>query len=210
MLQAVTREEQRWAQPEKFVSCIWEKADRDEGDFSASGPSRPLKRHDHSPRSPRTVSVPYRNLPEWYVTSTIVPALERDIPLCDPEQEAEEMIAGPSSSPSCAHNPPSHLLVCNPTSHRKSTPAGRDHFLENGPSRLHSTHHSFLHAIHLQLAHHSPCRTTSRKAAPHPRWLDCVHSAERCPDWHRSWPHCISTVRSHLDPVIFSIRSTVP
>jgi len=114
---------------------------------------RPLKRHDHSPRSPRTVSVPYRNLPEWYVTSTIVPALERDIPLCDPEQEAEEMIAGPSSSPSCAHNPPSHLLVCNPTSHRKSTPAGRDHFLENGPSRLHSTHHSFLHAIHLQLSH---------------------------------------------------------
>jgi len=26
---------------------------------------RSLKRHDHSPRSPRTVSVPYRNLPEW-------------------------------------------------------------------------------------------------------------------------------------------------
>jgi len=33
------------------------------------------------------------------------PAKYRDMPLRDPEQEAEEMIAGPSSS-SCAHNPP--------------------------------------------------------------------------------------------------------
>jgi len=38
VLQAVTREEQRWARPtEKFVSCVWEKAGGDEGDFSASG-----------------------------------------------------------------------------------------------------------------------------------------------------------------------------
>lgn len=80
-------------------------------------------------------------------TSTVgyldTPAKYRDIPLREPEEEVEEMIAGVSS---CAHipypTPPRHIsLVCNPTSH----PTCRRHrFLnENEPSSLHPTHLSF-------------------------------------------------------------------
>lgn len=55
------------------------------------------------------------------------PAKYRDMPLREPEQEAEEMIAGVSSfSVLCPYHPtPCYIpLVCNPASHCTWTPAG--------------------------------------------------------------------------------------
>jgi hypothetical protein len=138
------------------------------------------------------------------------PAKYRDVPLREPEQEVEEMIAGASS---CAHIPyppvtsPLYVIPLHiPRGHQPTPP-----FIKRKRTIFSLSYSpSFIHALHLQLAHRYPCRTTSRKAAPHPRWFDRVHSAERCPDRHRSWPHCISTVRSQFDPSFFFCRSTVP